>query len=29
MEKGIITDHGNYDELYQKNDTFKKMADGN
>jgi ABC-type multidrug transport system fused ATPase/permease subunit len=28
MEKGIIVDSGNYEELYQKNETFRKMADG-
>jgi ABC-type multidrug transport system fused ATPase/permease subunit len=28
MEKGVITDQGAYEELYQKNSSFKKMADG-
>jgi ABC-type multidrug transport system fused ATPase/permease subunit len=28
MEKGIIVDHGHYNDLYQKNDNFRKMADG-
>jgi ABC-type multidrug transport system fused ATPase/permease subunit len=28
MEKGIIVDHGCYDDLYQRNDSFRKMADG-
>jgi len=28
MEKGIIVDQGNYNELYQKNPDFRKMADG-
>jgi ABC-type multidrug transport system fused ATPase/permease subunit len=28
MEKGIIIDHGHYDDLYQRNDSFRKMADG-
>jgi ABC-type multidrug transport system fused ATPase/permease subunit len=28
MEKGIIIDKGNYQDLYQNNSTFKKMADG-
>jgi ABC-type multidrug transport system fused ATPase/permease subunit len=28
MEKGTIVDHGAYDELYLKNESFKKMADG-
>ncbi|GHV69814.1 ABC transporter ATP-binding protein [Spirochaetia bacterium] len=29
MDKGTIVDSGNYDELYQKNESFRKMADGN
>jgi ABC-type multidrug transport system fused ATPase/permease subunit len=29
MEKGAVADFGTYDELYARNDTFKKMADGN
>jgi ABC-type multidrug transport system fused ATPase/permease subunit len=28
MEKGIIADCGNYDDLYQHNANFRKMADG-
>jgi ABC-type multidrug transport system fused ATPase/permease subunit len=28
MEKGAIVDHGKYDELYEKNIAFRKMADG-
>jgi ABC-type multidrug transport system fused ATPase/permease subunit len=28
MEKGIITDCGNYNDLYQRNASFRKMADG-
>ena len=28
MDKGEIVDYGSYDELYQKNNVFKKMADG-
>jgi ABC-type multidrug transport system fused ATPase/permease subunit len=28
MEKGIIIDHGHYDDLYQRNANFRKMADG-
>jgi ABC-type multidrug transport system fused ATPase/permease subunit len=28
MEKGMIVDHGAYDELYARNESFKKMADG-
>ncbi|WP_010255473.1 ABC transporter ATP-binding protein [Treponema primitia] len=28
MEKGIIVDHGSYNELYQRNSSFRKMADG-
>jgi ABC-type multidrug transport system fused ATPase/permease subunit len=28
MEKGAIVDHGKYDELYEKNTAFRKMADG-
>jgi ABC-type multidrug transport system fused ATPase/permease subunit len=28
MEKGTIVDHGHYDDLYQRNDSFRKMADG-
>jgi ABC-type multidrug transport system fused ATPase/permease subunit len=28
MEKGIIVDHGHYDDLYQRNANFRKMADG-
>jgi HlyD family secretion protein len=28
MEKGIIVDCGHYDDLYQRNDSFRKMADG-
>jgi ABC-type multidrug transport system fused ATPase/permease subunit len=28
MEKGIIVDYGHYDDLYQRNDSFRKMADG-
>jgi len=28
MNKGIIVDQGNYDELYQRNLEFRRMADG-
>jgi ABC-type multidrug transport system fused ATPase/permease subunit len=28
MDKGSIVDSGNYEELYQKNKAFRKMADG-
>jgi ABC-type multidrug transport system fused ATPase/permease subunit len=28
MDKGVIIDQGNYEELYQKNEAFRKMADG-
>ncbi|MDR2792924.1 MAG: ABC transporter ATP-binding protein/permease [Treponema sp.] len=28
MDKGVIVDSGNYEELYQKNKIFRKMADG-
>ena len=28
MEKGVITDQGAYEELYQKNELFREMADG-
>jgi ABC-type multidrug transport system fused ATPase/permease subunit len=28
MEKGVIVDHGDYNELYARNKSFKKMADG-
>jgi ABC-type multidrug transport system fused ATPase/permease subunit len=28
MEKGIIVDHGHYDDLYHRNASFRKMADG-
>jgi ABC-type multidrug transport system fused ATPase/permease subunit len=28
MEKGIIVDHGHYDDLYQRNASFRKMAGG-
>jgi ABC-type multidrug transport system fused ATPase/permease subunit len=28
MDKGIITDSGSYEELYNKNESFRKMADG-
>ncbi|MDR1074620.1 MAG: ABC transporter ATP-binding protein/permease, partial [Treponema sp.] len=28
MDKGVIVDSGNYEELYQKNEMFRKMADG-
>jgi ABC-type multidrug transport system fused ATPase/permease subunit len=28
MEKGIIVDHGHYDDLFQRNDNFRKMAEG-
>jgi ABC-type multidrug transport system fused ATPase/permease subunit len=28
MEKGIIVDYGHYDDLYQRNYSFRKMADG-
>jgi ABC-type multidrug transport system fused ATPase/permease subunit len=28
MEKGVITDQGNHEELYKKNKFFRKMADG-
>jgi ABC-type bacteriocin/lantibiotic exporter with double-glycine peptidase domain len=28
MDKGEIIDSGSYEELYQKNNSFKKMADG-
>jgi ABC-type multidrug transport system fused ATPase/permease subunit len=28
MEKGAIVDHGDYNELYLKNKSFRKMADG-
>ncbi|GHV07099.1 ABC transporter ATP-binding protein [Spirochaetia bacterium] len=28
MDKGIIIDSGTYEELYNKNESFRKMADG-
>jgi ABC-type multidrug transport system fused ATPase/permease subunit len=28
MDRGIIVDQGHYDELYERNSVFKKMADG-
>ncbi|MDR0644368.1 MAG: ABC transporter ATP-binding protein/permease [Treponema sp.] len=28
MDKGVVTDSGNYEELYEKNEIFRKMADG-
>jgi ABC-type multidrug transport system fused ATPase/permease subunit len=28
MEKGIITDYGDYNDLYARNKSFRKMADG-
>jgi ABC-type multidrug transport system fused ATPase/permease subunit len=28
MDKGAIVDRGSYEELYEKNETFRKMADG-
>jgi ABC-type multidrug transport system fused ATPase/permease subunit len=28
MEKGAIVDYGSYDELYEKNHSFRKMAEG-
>jgi ABC-type multidrug transport system fused ATPase/permease subunit len=28
MDKGTIVDSGNYEVLYEKNETFRKMADG-
>jgi ABC-type multidrug transport system fused ATPase/permease subunit len=28
MDRGSITDYGNYEELYAKSDIFRKMADG-
>jgi ABC-type multidrug transport system fused ATPase/permease subunit len=28
MNKGSITDHGSYEELYARNELFQKMADG-
>jgi ABC-type multidrug transport system fused ATPase/permease subunit len=28
MDKGVIVDHGNFDELYSKNQSFKRLADG-
>jgi HlyD family secretion protein len=28
MEKGYFADHGSYEELYAKNESFRKMADG-
>ncbi|GHU87845.1 ABC transporter ATP-binding protein [Spirochaetia bacterium] len=28
MDKGIIIDSGGYEELYNKNESFRKMADG-
>jgi ABC-type multidrug transport system fused ATPase/permease subunit len=28
LEKGIIVDHGNYNDLYARNKSFRKMADG-
>jgi ABC-type multidrug transport system fused ATPase/permease subunit len=28
MEKGVIVDYGDYNELYLKNKSFRKMADG-
>jgi ABC-type multidrug transport system fused ATPase/permease subunit len=28
MEEGIIVDHGHYDDLYQRNASFRKMAGG-
>ncbi|MDR0568008.1 MAG: ABC transporter ATP-binding protein/permease [Spirochaetaceae bacterium] len=28
MDKGVIADQGTYEELYRKNEAFRKMADG-
>jgi ABC-type multidrug transport system fused ATPase/permease subunit len=28
MDKGIIVDYGHYNDLYQRNDSFRKMANG-
>ncbi|MDR2783638.1 MAG: ATP-binding cassette domain-containing protein, partial [Treponema sp.] len=28
MDKGVIVDSGNYEELYKKNEMFRRMADG-
>jgi ABC-type multidrug transport system fused ATPase/permease subunit len=28
MNKGVIEDQGTYEEMYQKNESFRKMADG-
>jgi ABC-type multidrug transport system fused ATPase/permease subunit len=28
MDKGVIVDQGGYEELYRKNESFRKMADG-
>jgi HlyD family secretion protein len=28
MEKGVIVDRGTYDELIQRNESFRKMAEG-
>jgi ABC-type multidrug transport system fused ATPase/permease subunit len=28
MEKGVIVDYGDYNELYARNKSFKQMADG-
>jgi ABC-type multidrug transport system fused ATPase/permease subunit len=28
MDKGFIIDSGSYEDLYARNDTFRKMADG-
>jgi ABC-type multidrug transport system fused ATPase/permease subunit len=28
MDKGIITDQGNYEDLYNRNEAFRQMADG-
>jgi ABC-type multidrug transport system fused ATPase/permease subunit len=28
MDQGLIVDQGNYEALYEKNETFRKMADG-
>ncbi|MDR0556973.1 MAG: hypothetical protein LBG43_03760, partial [Treponema sp.] len=28
MEKGVVVDSGNYEELRQRNEAFRKMAGG-
>jgi ABC-type multidrug transport system fused ATPase/permease subunit len=28
MDKGVLVDRGSYEDLYERNETFKRMADG-